>query len=116
MSSTPERRRYERLPLRLPVRVSRTDGSPPIDCFTENISARGFYCIVREPMVPGERLEAEVILPGRNPGGRGGRASVRCKVQVIRIDSRRGSPGFGIAFQIANYKFLLEDIATAGRC
>ena len=80
-----ERRKSERLGLRLQARfLSDGDDSPALNCFTENISSRGFYCICPEPMIPGERRDVHLMLPGLRFGS--AEAAIKCNVRVVRID------------------------------
>jgi hypothetical protein len=103
-----ERRRYERLPLRLPVRFI-NDRASANSCFTENISNGGFYYVSLDPILPGERLEVEILLPAHNPGSCEKRVRLKCQAQVVRIDSTWLGPGFGIGCRIEAYSLHLEE-------
>ena len=104
-----ERRKHERLELRLPVRFSSTEGSPTISCFTENISSNGFYCICPEPFVPGEQRNILLMLPARGYSRSGANVDLKCQVRVVRIDSIGPRPGFGVACQIEKYTLTWEE-------
>ena len=103
-----ERRKYERLPLRLPMRFINERASAT-SCLTENISSKGFYCVSPDPFVPGDRLEVELFLPAHNPGHGEKAVRLKCQVQVVRIDSTRLGPGFGIGCRIEAYTLHLEE-------
>jgi hypothetical protein len=102
-----ERRKSERLPLRLPVRFMRVSSN---SFFTENISSDGFYCISPDPFMPGDRLEVELLLPAHNPGRCEKRVRLNCQVQVVRIDSTWLGPGFGIGCRIETCTLQLEAV------
>jgi len=102
-----ERRKSERLPLRLPVRFMRVQAN---SCFTENISSEGFYCISPDPFMPGDRLDVELSLPAHNPGRCEKRVRLNCQVQVVRIDSTWLGPGFGIGCRIETCTLQLEAV------
>jgi hypothetical protein len=100
---TTERRKQERLGLRMPVRFSGVDPSAAVSCFTENISSDGFYCICSEPLVPGERREVHLLLPAHSYGRAEAGVDIKCQARVVRIDSLGSGPGFGVACQIEKY-------------
>jgi len=104
-----ERRKYERLPLRLPARFINDRGSATC-CFTENISSEGFYCVSPDPFVPGDLLEVELLLPAHNPGRREKRVRLICQAQVVRIDSTWFGPGFGIGCRLERCTLHLEAV------
>jgi hypothetical protein len=103
-----ERRRYERLPLRLSVRLTSERASASC-CFTQNISCKGFYCVSPDPFVPGDRLKVELLLDAHNPGCGEKRVLLKCQAQVVRIDSTWLGPGFGIGCRIETYTLQLEE-------
>ena len=103
-----ERRKYERLPLRLPVRF--INERAPATSFTENISSEGFYCVSPGLFTPGDRLEVELFLPAHNPGHGEKTVRLKCQAQVVRIDSTWLGHGFGIGCRIDAYTVHLEDV------
>lgn len=105
--SSVERRRHERLPLRLPIRFI-YEGPTSNSCFTENISTGGFYCVALNPFEAGDRLTAELSLPAHSPNRDEKRILLRCDVQVIRVDSTWLGAGFGVGFQIEKCTLHLE--------
>src|SRR5260370_27776915 len=109
-----ERRKYERLPLRLPVRflneMASNERASANPCFTVNISSEGFYCVSPDPCVPGDRLEVELLLPAHNAGHDEKRVRLKCQAQVVHIDSMWPSPGFGIGCRIETYALRLEEV------
>src|SRR5271169_4052191 len=103
MNPWPERRSHTRLPLRLPVRFNKVNGSPAINSYTENISSEGFYCISPRPFAPGDCCEVDVSLPSCGTDRCG--AVIRCQVRVVRADASGVGPRFGIGCHIENYTF-----------
>ena len=104
-----ERRKHERLGLRLAVRFTSSDGSPPINCFTENISSNGFYFISPETFELGEQRDAHLLLPSRGYSRSGDNVDLRCKVRIVRVDSMPANSGFGVACQIEKYALTWEE-------
>jgi PilZ domain len=103
-----ERRKHDRLTLRLPVRFSGSEQAPAIGCFTENISGGGFYCLSPTPFAADERREAHLLLPTRGYSRFGESVDIKCDVRVIRIDGMGPGRGFGVACQIERYTFLWD--------
>ena len=103
-----ERRKHERLGLRLPVRFSGRDAVSSISCFTENISSNGFYCITPESLEPGEQRDVHVLLPARGYSRSGANVDLKCQVRVVRIEPA-GATGFGVACQIEKYALTWEE-------
>jgi hypothetical protein len=106
-----ERRRYERLPLRLPVRLSRS-GVMVSAGVTENVSSQGFYCVSPDPFVLGDRLQAVLLLPAHNLNQSEMRVCLTCQAHVVRLDSTWLGPGFGIGCRIETYSLSLERIES----
>ena len=106
-----ERRKYKRLPLRLPVRFI-GDRVSATSCITENISGQGFYCVSPDPFIPGDRLEVELLLPAHNAGHCEKRVRLKCQAQVVRIDPTWLGRGFGIGCRIETFALNLEEAET----
>jgi len=60
-----ERRKRERLRLRLPVLLLKPGSNKPISSETANISNDGFYCVVQEAISPGDKLTCLLALPAQ---------------------------------------------------
>jgi PilZ domain len=110
MHPTFERRKYERLPLRLPFQFSREGGSQVIDSFTENISSEGLFFVSLMLLKPGETLEINVPLPAHASLKRNYRVYLRCRGQVLRVESDSGA-GFGIACRLEKTMIRFTDAA-----
>jgi hypothetical protein len=101
-----ERRKHERLALRLPVWFAGVEGSPEINCFTENVSGGGFYCLSPTPFSADEHKEVHLLLPTRGYSRAAENVDIQCSVRVVRIDPQGPGRGFGVACQIERYTFV----------
>jgi hypothetical protein len=104
--SISERRKHERLALRLPVRFIGGDKSHAVDCFTENVSGGGFYCLSPTAFTADEQKEVHLVLPTRGYSRSGENVDIQCAVRVVRVDSIGPGRGFGVACQIERYTFV----------
>ena len=93
-----ERRRRDRLKLRFPIQLCRTDNSA-VSALTDDLSVSGFYCTSDEPFSPGERLSCEISISEGARTAKGGALALHCQVKVVRVEVRGLEPGFGIACQ-----------------
>jgi uncharacterized protein (TIGR02266 family) len=101
-----ERRRFERIPAYLPVRISTID--PETDPWTgkpffrssrewsTNISRGGLFLRTREPILPGRRLLLELALPGGQAIEAVGR--VAWARRTLRAGSEESEAGIGVQF------------------
>ena len=55
-----------------------------------------FYCVSEQPFAPGAQLECDVTFPDDSNGSR----TLHCRVEVVRIEVRGLSPGFGIVCRL----------------
>jgi len=98
-----ERRRYERLPLRLTALVSTPESPDVTQTVTENISGEGLYFASPRRLAAGQQLEVSVELPMDDYSNNRLTVHLRCKSEVVRVDSARQGCGFGIACRIQSY-------------
>ena len=107
---TVERRKFERLPLQLPLQFSRAlRRDEVIECVTENISGAGIYFVSLRSLVVGERLEIDLHLPPLTSGHNNVNVHLRCQAQVVRAESIRQGLGIGIACRIESYTIRFGD-------
>jgi PilZ domain len=101
----PERRSRKRYPLKLPVSVRPSGVSPPGEIFTEtrDVSSRGVYFFLEEPLKSGSQLELMLTLPPEIT--RGEPVRVRCQALVQRTENVT-EDRVGIAVKIERYRFL----------
>jgi PilZ domain len=103
-----ERRRERRLALRWPILVS-SKVSGRVETRTDNLSSGGFYCILGNPLAPGERIECDLTVPNTGRGHRGDIAgSIRCQAEVLRVEALGTDPSFGVACKILNFEFTKD--------
>ena len=103
---TDERRKRERLRLRLPVLLLRTESDTPICSETSNISNDGFYCTSPQPFSPGDRLDCLIVLPAEpSDSPESGQFCIEGRVDVVRlvVDNNKG---FGIGCRFGRYHVI----------
>jgi hypothetical protein len=96
-----ERRLCRRLSLQWRLRLwSAVIGT--VETRTENLSSRGFYCILDTPPVPGDIVTCDIAIPNYSAPGRG-ISSIACQAEVIRVEAMGTEPGFGVACRILDF-------------
>ena len=107
MMTNQERRKRERLHLRLPVLFFRAESDGPLQSETRDISNNGFYCITPHPFAPGEKLICLIGVPTRSTSKEEAkkRLYLEAEVDVVRIVVNNGS-GFGVGCRISDYRVL----------
>jgi PilZ domain len=104
-----ERRKRERLRLRLPVLLLRADSNTPISSETANISNDGFYCETPEPLSPGEKLTCLLALPTQpSISAPGDPFYIEGQVDVVRLVGDNAT-GFGIGCRICQYRIISRE-------
>jgi hypothetical protein len=99
-----ERRRRRRVRLRWPLSILK--GQPRarvVDTVTEDLSSRGFCCVVDEPLAVGESVACVLgFAPRHDPEASHG---LRCRAQVIWV---RGTDDgrFGMGCRIDDYSVV----------
>ena len=92
---TPERRRQERTPVRLPVKVRPpTDSGAEQSAVTRDLSSSGVFLYSEKALEAGAKLELVIMLPsglGFGPGG-----WTVCQASVVRVEKSDGK-GVGVA-------------------
>jgi hypothetical protein len=102
-SEIAERRRNLRVPLHWTVLLAHGRAAQPSRSKTQDLSKGGFYCLLDEPLTPGERIECDIVVPTHAAERWGDALSLRCHVQVLRVDKVENGGGYGIACQIQDY-------------
>ena len=98
-----DRRLYRRLNLHCRLRLSAT-AIGTVTTRTENLSSRGFYCILETPLVPGDVVTCDIAIPNYGTQDRGV-SSIACQAEVIRVEAVGTEPGFGVACRILDFTF-----------
>ena len=108
MKSGIERRTRNRVLLRFPFQLYRSADPDSFTGETRDLSSAGFYCLVREPVAQGDRLDCiiTVPVPAANFSSQTGDVSLCCQVEVVRVDSLPAQ--FGVACRIDRYSLILR--------
>jgi len=101
MASSGDRRKRKRIAVHWPVRLLRQSSKPLIESTTENLSSEGLYFITRERFKRGERLQCEIVIPGKSFGSREPTLRMQCHVTVKRVEPLQR--GFGLGCHIEDY-------------
>ena len=106
MSQTaPERRTMRRFDMRLPAAVNGTDaGVVGLLTETQNVSARGVFFYLDQPLPEGSQLEMVLTFPPHITLTDAVR--VRFRARVVRVETPLPSSRVGIAAIIEDYEFL----------
>lgn len=103
---TPERRRQERTPVRVPLKVRPPDGNgaeqPGV---TRDLSSSGVFLYSESALEAGSKLELVLMLPsglGFGPGG-----WTVCQASVVRVEKSDGK-GVGVAATLDRIERLPE--------
>ncbi len=95
MPITPERRRKERTPVRVPVKVRPQEGEgPEMSGVTRDLSSSGVFLYSDAPLEAGTKLDLVIMLPGGLGFGPGG--WTLCQASVVRVEKSDGK-GVGVA-------------------
>lgn len=108
-----ERRSRPRSNVHWTVYIFRQQKSRPIETKTQNLSSGGFYCLVDEPLVLGERLCCQILVPSDNTVRNRGTILLNCQAKVLRVEPL-GSGLYGIAWLIEDYSVVRSKAHRAG--
>lgn len=109
----PERRRRRRVFLHWTVYLWPRDEMQPYQAETTNISSDGFYCVAPRPFTPGEWIECDIFVPTMADQNDDDLLVLRCRVQVLRVETTGNGDGYGLACRIEDYS-LGKDGADPG--
>jgi hypothetical protein len=98
-----ERRLMRRFDMRLPA-IVRFEGSTEFHTETQNVSARGVFFYLDQPVSAGTKLEVTLTFPPHVTLTDSVR--VRFTARVIRTDNPLPSSRVGVAAMIEDYEFL----------
>jgi hypothetical protein len=102
-----ERRRNTRVPLHWAAYLVRAGSADRIQTTTRNINSDGFYCLLDQPLLLGERIDCVIVVPthGSYPDDV---VYLRCVARVVRAEKIELGPKFGLACEIEDYCMTLE--------
>jgi hypothetical protein len=98
-----ERRAMRRFEMRLPA-IVRLEDAGEFQTETQNVSARGVFFYIDQPLSAGTKLEITLTFPPHVTLTDAVR--VRFFARVIRTENQTSSPRVGVAAMIENYEFL----------
>jgi hypothetical protein len=102
-TNTSDRRRQDRTPVRVPVKVRHEGGEH--EGLTRDLSSSGIFLYSESKMKPGSKLELVIMLP---PGlGFGSAGWTLCEASVVRVEESDGN-GMGIAATLDRIALLPE--------
>ncbi len=103
---TPERRRQERTPVSVPVKVRTKDSDQPeISGLTRDLSKSGVFLYSDSPLEAGTKLELVIMLPGGLGFGPGG--WTLCQASIVRVEKTAGEK-MGVAATLDRIELLPE--------
>lgn len=92
-----------RFDMRLPAQV-RLEGNNEVQTETQNVSARGVFFYLEQPVATGTKIEVTLTFPPHITLTDAVR--VRFSARVIRVERPLPSARIGVAAMIENYEFL----------
>jgi hypothetical protein len=106
MHSVQERRMMRRFYMRLPATVKFPSSVPPMEIMTEtqNVSARGIFFFLDQPLTEGASIEVTMTFPPIITLTDAVR--VRFVARVVRIEQPLPVSRIGVAAMIEEYEFL----------
>ncbi len=99
-----ERRSRDRMPVRVPVKLRRTDGSEQ-NGMTRDLSSGGIFLYANSNLEAGSKLELVITMPASLGIGRGGWAL--CQASVVRVEADSGK-GVGVAAVLDRIELMPE--------
>lgn len=98
-----ERRRSPRATLRWTLYL-RCDGARhPLRTEARDISRDGFYCLLDQPIRPGERIKCDIVVPTHSSQDPDDVVYLRCSAQAVRVEQIGAGGEFGLACRIEDY-------------
>lgn len=98
-----ERRRSPRAMLHWTLYLRCGGGSNPLRTQARNISRHGFYCVLNQPIKPGERIKCDIVVPTHSSQDPDDVVYLRCSAQAVRVEKIRAGEEFGLACQVDDY-------------
>jgi hypothetical protein len=99
-----ERRKYPRVPLHWTLNLACIHFSHPFRTITRDISRDGFYCLLDQPLVPGELVECDIVVPAHRSQDPDDVVHLRCHARVVRVEEIAAGIAFGVACRMEDYR------------
>lgn len=109
---TEERRLLPRADVHWTIYIFWGNGRP-VQSRTKNLSSSGFYCFVEEPLVVGERLWCQIMVPSDSLSPAQGAVSLKCQARVQRVEPLETGL-YGVAWVIEDYSVVRAKAAHVG--
>ena len=98
-----ERRRNPRVPLHWTLYLACKGSGHLVRTTTRDINKNGFYCLLDQPLSPGEQIECDIVVPVHRSQDPDDVVYLRCRAQAVRVEKIGGTSEFGVACQIEDY-------------
>jgi hypothetical protein len=98
-----ERRRSPRAALHWTLYLMGNGARHPLRTETRDISRDGFYCLLDQPLSPGERIRCDIVVPTHNAQDPDDVVYLRCSAQALRVEKLGAGTKYGIACRIEDY-------------
>lgn len=98
-----ERRRSPRACLRWTLYLKPDGTGHSVRTESRDISRDGFYCVLHQPVRPGDRIRCDIVVPTHNSRNPDDVVHLRCSVQVVRVEQIGAGSEFGLACRIESY-------------
>jgi len=98
-----ERRKYPRVPLHWTLNLACSHSSHPFRTTTRDISRDGFYCLLDQPLVPGELVECDIVVPAHRSQDPDDVVHLQCHARVVRVEEVAAGIAFGVACRMEDY-------------
>lgn len=101
-----DRRRSPRVALHWTIYLNLRQNGYPIRTQTRDISKDGFYCLLDQPLTPGERIDCDIVVPIHGSQRSDDVVYLRCDSQVVRVEKIGTGEEFGLACRIEDYRIV----------
>jgi len=98
-----ERRRSPRAALHWTLYLICNSARHPLRTETQDISSDGFYCLVDQPITPGEQIKCDIVVPTHSLADADDVVYLRCAALAVRVEKIGDEAEFGLACRIEDY-------------
>jgi hypothetical protein len=98
-----ERRRSPRVKLHWTLYLMLNGTTHPLRTETRDISSDGFYCVLDQPIRPGERIKCDLVVPTHNSQDPDEVVYLRCSAEALRVEKIGSGAEFGLACRIEDF-------------